>query len=84
MRDEGKGDGGGFKGIYVRYLAELTYTFGQSQYQGFLETNARTAWSNRNADNLMGGNWTRVAAYPLEVHEAGSAVTLLQLIRMSD
>jgi predicted alpha-1,6-mannanase (GH76 family) len=81
LKDEGTGDGGGFKGIYVRYLAELTYKYKQRQFESFLQNNANVAWSNRrSSDNLVGQNWAVTTPDGnLEAHTAGSAVTLLQL-----
>ncbi len=83
LKDEGLGDGGGFKGIYARYLAELATTYHQSQYLRFLQMNAAVAWSSRRkSDNLVGNNWT-VAPAPtdtIQTHVAGSAVAILQLV----
>ncbi|GHO87511.1 glycoside hydrolase family 76 protein [Dictyobacter formicarum] len=80
LQDEGTGDGGGFKGIYARYVAELATTYHQSQYLSFLQKNATVAWSNRRSpDNLINTNWTTEApSGTIETHAAGSAVAILQ------
>lgn len=83
LQDEDVGDGGGFKGIYARYLAELATVYHQSQYLGFLRKNAAVAWSNRRiSDNLVGNNWTTPPAPTdtIQTHVAGSAVAILQLV----
>ncbi|GAB3760785.1 glycoside hydrolase family 76 protein [Spirosoma pomorum] len=54
MRDEGKGDGGLFKGILVRYLTQLILDPGLSrslrtQYATFLKHNAETLWQQGTA-----------------------------------
>ncbi len=80
LNDEGTGDAGGFKGIYVRYLAQYASVANASQYSTFLQKNASVAWSNRrSSDNLIGTNWAVEApSGTLDVHTFGSAVALLQ------
>src|SRR5579883_1982739 len=56
LKDEGDGDGAGFKMILTRYLARLAQR-GRPQLAAFLATNAAAAWSNRRPDDLMGRNW---------------------------
>ena len=85
LNDEGMGDGGGFKGIYARYLAELATTYHQSQYLRFLQMNAAVAWTNRRkSDNLVGNNWTATPAPTdtIQTHVAGSAVAILQFVSL--
>ncbi len=64
MRDEGKGDGGLFKGILVRYLTQLTLepsldNARRSRYVAFLRTNAQTLWRQGTArpDLTFGTFW---------------------------
>lgn len=80
LNNEGTGDAGGFKGIYVRYLEQYAKVANASQYTTFLQKNASVAWSNRRSnDNLIGTNWAVEApAGTLDVHTFGSAVALLQ------
>ncbi|HEX3640553.1 MAG TPA: glycoside hydrolase family 76 protein, partial [Ktedonobacteraceae bacterium] len=85
LKDEGLGDGGGFKGIYVRYLAELATTYHQSQYLRFFQMNAAVAWTNRRkSDNLVGNNWAATPAPTdtIQTHVAGSAVAILQFVSL--
>ncbi|HEY4034649.1 MAG TPA: glycoside hydrolase family 76 protein, partial [Ktedonobacteraceae bacterium] len=86
LQDEGEGDGGGFKGIYAQYLAELAITYHQSQYLGFLQKNATTAWAHRRpSDNLIGTSWTTIPAPSdtIQTHTAGSAVAILQVVPLA-
>ena len=80
LNDEGTGDGGGFKGIYVRYLAQFAQVANQNQFITFLQKNATVSWSNRRSgDNLIGTNWAVEApSGTIDVHTYGSAVALLQ------
>jgi len=83
LKDEGVGDGGGFKGIYAQYLAELATTYHQSQYLKFLQMNATVAWTHRrNSDNLVGNNWATTPAPTdaIQTHTAGSAVAIVQVV----
>jgi predicted alpha-1,6-mannanase (GH76 family) len=66
MRDEGKGDGGLFKGILVRYLTQLVLEPGldkarRSRYVAFLRTNAQTLWKQGTArpELTFGTFWQR-------------------------
>jgi predicted alpha-1,6-mannanase (GH76 family) len=48
-----------FKGIFVRYLAELAAATGNSTYTSFLTTQANTLWSaDRDALNHLGERWS--------------------------
>ncbi len=60
LKDEGSGDCSGFKMILTRYLYRLAQR-GYPQIAAFLDENARTAWSNRRADGLMGEDWSTPA-----------------------
>lgn len=51
LRDEGGGDGGLFKGVFVRYLTQLILAPGmvstdKQRYANFLKHNAQTLWNN--------------------------------------
>jgi predicted alpha-1,6-mannanase (GH76 family) len=64
LRDEGGGDGGLFKGVFVRYLIELIQAPGvlssdKQRYINFLKHNAQTLW-NTGTDKsylLYGSYW---------------------------
>ncbi len=81
LNDEGTGDGGGFKGIYVLYLQKFAQVANQSQFTSFLQKNATVAWSNRrSSDDLIGTNWaTEAPSGTIDVHTYGSAVAILQI-----
>ena len=59
LKDEGTGDGGGFKMIFVRYLVYLYEADRtQTQYLDFLQRNARMALEEaRNEQGLFGPSW---------------------------
>lgn len=67
LKDEGGGDGGLFKGVFVRYLNRLiidgNITSGKkTQYISFLKTNAQKLWTNgTNKNQLLFGNaWNNI------------------------
>jgi predicted alpha-1,6-mannanase (GH76 family) len=64
LKDEGSGDGGLFKGIFVRYFTELIRQEALSKairerYTQFLQHNAETLWTKgtNKAEVLFGPNW---------------------------
>ncbi|MDR0692614.1 MAG: glycosyl hydrolase family 76 [Prevotellaceae bacterium] len=64
LKDEGSGDGGLFKGIFVRYFTELIRQEGldsavKKRYTQFLQYNAETLWTKgaNKKDVLFGTNW---------------------------
>ncbi len=66
LKDEGGGDGGLFKGIFVRYFTLLiidgSLTSGKkTQYIDFLKTNAQTLWSKgtNKSQVLFGNAWDK-------------------------
>jgi predicted alpha-1,6-mannanase (GH76 family) len=79
VKDEGAGDGAGFKMILTRYLAELAVRPGGEKYAQFLHANARAAWQNRRGrDSVMGYDWSKPAADgSLESFTAAAGVELL-------
>lgn len=69
MRDEGKGDGGLFKGVLVRYLTQLTLEpdldkTHRNRYAAFLRTNAQALWQQGTARPALtfGTFWQRPPA----------------------
>ncbi|HEY8399356.1 MAG TPA: glycoside hydrolase family 76 protein [Flavihumibacter sp.] len=64
LRDEGGGDGGLFKGVFVRYLTELIFTEGllssdKQRFANYLKHNAKTLWTTGTDKNylLYGSYW---------------------------
>lgn len=63
LKDEGDGDGGLFKGIFVRYFTQLILeedlsTSDRNRYVQFLQHNAETLWKEgTNAQNLYDSYW---------------------------
>ena len=54
------GDGGAFRGIAVRYLAELARRPSCARYREYLLTCAQSAWTSRRlSDGLNGPDWTK-------------------------
>jgi predicted alpha-1,6-mannanase (GH76 family) len=59
LRDEGGGDGGLFKGVFVRYFTQLILTDGmlssdRNRYVNYLQNNARTLWgTGTDKNNLL-------------------------------
>ncbi len=79
MPDEGGGDAGLFKGILVRYLAQLVRETGDAGSLAWLRENARLAWTNRDPRlGLSGLSWTRPPEFPLDLSTALSGVMLLE------
>jgi predicted alpha-1,6-mannanase (GH76 family) len=83
LRSEGTGDGGGFKGIFMRNLrwlanARAVSSARRSNYANFIEHNAAVAWSHRISSRLWGASWTRTASPPVEALTDASAVSLFQ------
>lgn len=64
LRDEGGGDGGLFKGVFVRYFTQLILTPGmvssdKQRYINYLKHNAQTLWTTGTDKNylLYGSYW---------------------------
>jgi predicted alpha-1,6-mannanase (GH76 family) len=88
LRAEGSGDGGGFKGIFVRNLrwlagARAVPSDRRSAYTRFIDFNADVAWSHRIPSRLWGPNWARTASPPVEVLTDASAVSLFEAEAMT-
>jgi predicted alpha-1,6-mannanase (GH76 family) len=75
LKSEGRGDGGAFKGIFVRYMKLLIHECGRDEFLPWMKANAQSAWRNRRAaDNLMGDDWTVPAGSEIQSQTAASAV----------
>jgi predicted alpha-1,6-mannanase (GH76 family) len=78
LRSENQGDGGAFKGIFVRYMKLLVRDCGCEKYVPWMQANANTAWRNRGpSDNIMGYNWSVPTGSGIQSQSASSAVSLL-------
>lgn len=77
LRSENQGDGGAFKGIFVRYMKLLIDDGGCKEYLPWMQANADTAWRNRRtSDNIMGYDWSAPTGSGIQSQSAGSAVSL--------
>ncbi len=78
LRSENQGDGGAFKGIFVRYAKLLIRDAGCKEYLPWMRTNADTAWRNRRlSDNIMGYDWSAPTGSGIQSQSASSAVSLV-------
>lgn len=78
------GDGGGFNGICVRWIARFMYKRGtQSVFESWLQTNANAAWNvRRAADNLSWCRWQEPTPEgPRHSWGCSSSVVILQVVR---
>jgi len=53
----GNQNGGGFKGIFVRYAVRFARENHLTEFEPWFALNATTAWRHRNAHGLMGQDW---------------------------
>ena len=73
------GSGGGFKGIFARWASRFVVHDGLTSYKTWLDENADTAWSQRDARGLIGEDWSRpTPSGTLHSLDCSSAVALLQ------
>jgi predicted alpha-1,6-mannanase (GH76 family) len=78
LHDEGQGDGGAFKGIFVRYMKLLIDGCGRTEFLAWMKTNADSAWRNRRpADNIMGSDWSAPAKANIQSQTDASAVSVV-------
>jgi predicted alpha-1,6-mannanase (GH76 family) len=78
LRNEGQGDSGAFKGIFVRYMKLLIHEGDRTEFLPWMKANADAAWRNRRpADNLMGSDWTAPAGAGIQSQTAASAVAVV-------
>ena len=78
LHSEGTGDGGAFKGIFIRYIKLLIDDCGRTEFLPWMKTNADVAWSNRRpADNIIGDDWTVPGGDHIMSQSATSAVTAI-------
>ena len=82
-----KGDGGGFNGIGVRWIARFMKERGeQATFEPWLQKNAEAAWQARRAsDNLSWCRWPQPTPPDLRYSwGCSSAVVILQVVRPSE
>ncbi|MBN1125096.1 MAG: glycoside hydrolase family 76 protein [Sedimentisphaerales bacterium] len=78
LKSEGQGDGGAFKGIFVRYMKRLTNECGRTEFLPWMKANADSAWQNRRkTDNLIGPDWTVPTGAKIQSQTAASAITAI-------
>ena len=87
LKDEGSGDGGLFKGIFVRYFTELIRqerldNAVKERYTKFLRYNAETLWTKgaNKADMLFGANWRTKPGTETGLTEQTSGCMLIEAI----
>ena len=83
LREEGVGrDGGGFKGIFVRYAVDFVRHNRVTTHGPWFDLNSRAAWSHRDARGLMDQDWSSpTSSGKLHAFDASSTVVLLQQLR---
>ena len=78
LRDEGQGNGGAFKGIFVRYMKLLVYNCGRTEFLPWMQANADAAWGNRRQpDNIMGNDWSAPTSSKIQSQTMTSAVAVV-------
>ncbi|MFW5754648.1 MAG: glycoside hydrolase family 76 protein [Marinilabiliaceae bacterium] len=85
LKSEGEGDGGLFKGIFVRYFTQLVLhpdldEEDRSRFLSFLEHNAQTLWTkgaNKSAV-LFGPHWKQKPPYSVDLTVQLSGVMLME------
>ena len=89
LRNEGAGDGGLFKGIFVRYFVQFLKQDGindayRLKFENFLKHNAKTAWQMGKLDGvwLFGPSWTQAPAGITDLTSQSSAAMLFEGISL--
>lgn len=85
LKDEGNGDGGLFKGIFVRYFTQLILqdrldTGDKRRYVQFLETNAETLWKDGTTKPAVffGTDWRKAPGASTGLTEQLSGCMLIE------
>jgi len=89
LKSEGTGDGGLFKGIFVRYFTELIQqdrldAAVKKRYIQFLQYNAETLWNQgtQKPAVLFGPNWSQKPGSPVGVTEQLSGCMLIEAMAL--
>jgi predicted alpha-1,6-mannanase (GH76 family) len=85
LKDEGGGDGGLFKGVFVRYFTRLMIDGGlesskKNMYLGFLTNNAKTLWTKgtNKSQSLFGSAWDKAPAAGTDLTIQLSGIMLME------
>jgi predicted alpha-1,6-mannanase (GH76 family) len=85
LKDEGGGDGGLFKGVFVRYFTRLIVEGNldatkKQQYIAYLKTNAETLWSKGTNKQfpLFGNAWDKAPGNTIDFTIQLSGIMLLE------
>ena len=91
LKDEGNGDGGLFKGIFIRYFTNLIQqdrldTGTKSRYIQFLEKNAETLWLEGTAKPsvFFGTDWRQPPVGSTGLTEQLSGCMLIEAMALVD
>ena len=77
----GNGNLHGFKGIFSRWAVGFAHQNRITTFDQWFRLNAAAAWSHRNAQRLIGPDWTQTTPTPaMDSWGASSAVVLLELL----
>ncbi len=77
LPDEGNGDGGLFKGIFIRYVTPLALE--HAAIADWLRHNAHSCWQILESNNQIAGTtWTQSAQSPTDLSNALSGLMLLE------
>lgn len=89
LKDEGKGDGGLFKGIFIRYFTDLIQQDrldapAKKRYIQFMQFNAETLWTQGTAKPavLYGPNWGAKPGSPVGLTEQLSGCMLIEAMAL--
>jgi predicted alpha-1,6-mannanase (GH76 family) len=87
LKDEGGGDGGLFKGVFVRYFTRLIIDGGlepskKTMYINFMMTNAKTLWTKGTNKNqvLFGSAWDRAPTTSTDLTIQLSGIMLMEAL----
>lgn len=85
LNEQGGGDGGLFKGIFIRYLGDLIEEEPQQRYLAqFILDNAESAWELTKSEDkiLFGASWKRAPELEIELSQQLSGVMLMEQASM--
>ena len=89
LRNEGSGDGGLFKGIFIRYFVQYLKLEGiqegyRTKFENFLKHNVKTAWQLGNLEGvyLFGPSWSQSPVGTTELTSQSSAAMLFEGITL--
>lgn len=89
LRDEGGGDGGLFKAVFVRYLTQLILAPGmvstdKQRYANFLKHNAQTLWNSGTDKSylLYGSYWKNKPGTVTDLTIQLSGATLMEVVAL--